>query len=103
MGKGGGESESFVFIRDPQYAWVPCTKIGGDAKKAKVRVPQYKDEQAIICDAGSSAQGNEEEEVLLKDYNKGLLPMQNVDGGGNLKHYPDMVELPFLHEVRMIY
>jgi hypothetical protein len=101
MGKGGAgkESSSFVFIRDPVYAWIPCTKIGGDDKKARVRVPQYIDEQAIICDGGASAQGNEEEEVLLKDYNRGLLPMQNVDGGGNLKAYPDMCELPFLHEV----
>ena len=97
MGKGEG---AYVFIRDPEYAWIPCTKTGGDAKKATVRVPQYKDEQSIVCDGGVSAKTYEEEEVLLKDYHKGLLPMQNVDGGGNLKCYPDMVELPFLHEVR---
>ena len=102
MGGGGDEGTSYVFIRDPEYAWIPCTRIGGDAKKARVRVPQYSDEQSIICDGGASAKGEEEEEVLLKDYNKGVLPMQNVDGGGNLKCYPDMVELPFLHEVRSL-
>jgi myosin-5 len=105
MGKGGagGESASFVFIRDPEFAWIPCTKIGGDDKKARVRVPQYPDQQSIICDGGATAKGNEEEEVLLKDYNRGLLPMQNVDGGGNLIAYNDMCELPFLHEAALLF
>ena len=99
MGKGTGkDSESFVFIRDPEYAWIPAIKLGGDAKKAKVKVPQYPDEQSIICDCGDTAQGFEEEEVALKDYHKGVLPMQNVKGG-SLSVFEDMVELPFLHEV----
>jgi hypothetical protein len=91
--------DSFVFIRDPEYAWIPCTKTGGDATKAQVKIPQYPEEQKIICDGGASAKGSEEESVLLKDYNKGVLPMQNVDPSGNLKCFPDMVNLPFLHEV----
>lgn len=99
MGGGSGEGESFVFIRDPEYAWIPCTKIGGDANKARVKVPQYEDEQSIACDGGAGAKRWEEEEVALKDYNRGVLPMQNVDASGNLKKFPDMVNLPFLHEV----
>jgi hypothetical protein len=91
---------SYVFVRDPEYAWVPAIKTGGDAKVAQVKVPQYADEQSIVCDGGAKAKGWEEDEVELKDYNKGVLPMQNVDGGGNLKSFPDMVNLPFLHEVR---
>ena len=91
--------ESYVFVRDPEYAWVPAIKTGGDTKVAQVRVPQYADEQAIWCDGGAAAKGWEEDEVDLKDYNKGVLPMQNVDGGGKLKSFPDMVNLPFLHEV----
>ena len=98
MGKGSGESESNVFIRDPEFAWIPCVKIGGDANKAKVRVPQYPDEQSIVCDCGASAKSHQEEEVLLKNYHKGVLPMQNVKGG-QLTVFEDMVELPFLHEV----
>ena len=98
MGGGSGEKTSFVFIRDPEYAWIPCTKIGGDAKKAIVKVPQYPNEQAMICDGGAGAKGSEEEEVLLNDYNRGVLPMQNVKGGA-MSVYEDMVELPFLHEV----
>jgi hypothetical protein len=89
-----------VFIRDPEYAWIPALKTGENATKAQVKVPQYKDEQAISCDGGAGATGWEETEVPLKDYNKGLLPAQNVDGAGNLRSFPDMVKLTFLHEVR---
>lgn len=100
MGGGSGDKKtSYVFIRDPEYAWIPCTKIGGDSNKALVKIPQYPDEQSIICDGGAGAKGYEEEEVLLKDYNRGVLPMQNVDPSGCLKPFADMVELPFLHEV----
>lgn len=100
MGRGSGEGQtSFVFIRDPEFAWIPCTKIGGDSKKARVKVPQYPDEQSILCDGGAGAKSYEEEEVNLSDYNRGVLPMQNVDPSGCLKSFPDMVELPFLHEV----
>lgn len=100
MGGGSGDKTSFVFIRDPEHAWIPCQKIGGDANKALVKVPQYRDEQSMICDGGAGAKEWEEEEVLLKDYNRGVLPMQNVDPSGCLKPFADMVELPFLHEVR---
>lgn len=89
----------YVFIRDPEYAWVPAIKLGGDATKALVKVPSYPTEQKILCDGGAGAKEWTEDEVELKDYNKGVLPMQNVDGSGNLKPYADMVELPFLHEV----
>ena len=96
MGEG---KTSYVFIRDPEYAWIPAVKLGGNDKTATVKIPQYPDEQATICDGGVTAKGWEEEEVSLKDYNKGVLPMQNVDPNGHLKAYPDMVNLPFLHEV----
>jgi hypothetical protein len=66
-----------------------------------VKVPQYPDEQSIWCDGGKKAKGYEEYEVPLSDYNKGVLPMQNVNGSGDLKPFPDMVNLPFLHEVRV--
>jgi hypothetical protein len=55
----------------------------------------------IVCDGGAGAIGWEEMEVPLKDYNKGLLPAQNVDGGGMLKPFADMVKLTYLHEVRL--
>ena len=100
MGKGSGEDKtSYVFIRDPEFAWIPAIKTSDNGKTAKVKVPQYPDEQLIICDGGASAKGWEEDEVKLDDYNRGVLPMQNVDGAGCLRVFPDMVELPFLHEV----
>ena len=64
-----------------------------------MRVPQYASEQAIACDGGKAARGWEEDEVPLKDYNRGVLPMQNVNANGELRAFPDMVNLPFLHEV----
>lgn len=90
---------AYVFIRDPEYVWIPAIKESTTDKTAVVRIPQYASEQATICDGGATAQGWEEEEVPLKEYNRGVLPMQNVDQNGFLKSYPDMVNLPFLHEV----
>lgn len=94
------QKSAYVFIRDPEYAWIPAIKESSTDRSAVVRVPQYASEQATVCDAGATAQGWEEEEVPLKEYNRGVLPMQNVDQNGFLKSYPDMVNLPFLHEVR---
>lgn len=99
MGKGGGPKSSYVFIRDPEYAWIPCTQLSNDGKTAEVSIPQYEDEQSIICDGGATATGTEEATVPVKDYNKGLLPLQNVDGAGHLRPFADMVQLTFLHEV----
>ncbi|KAL3943174.1 MAG: hypothetical protein SGARI_000030 [Bacillariaceae sp.] len=78
------------FIRDPEYAWLPAIKTGSDGTNAQVRVPQYATEQAIACDAGKAAKGWEEDEVPLKDYNRGVLPMQNVNANGELRAFPDM-------------
>jgi hypothetical protein len=99
MGKDKDEESSFVFIRDPEYAWIPAVKKGDNGKQAQVSVPQYPDEQSIICDGGQSAKKFEDDVVDLKEYNRGLLPMQNVNASGQMKCFPDMVELPFLHEV----
>ena len=73
--------------------------IDDNGRTADVEIPQYKDEQSMICDGGKKAVKWIEAEVDLSDYNKGVLPMQNVDEAGNMKCYADMVELPFLHEV----
>jgi myosin-5 len=100
---GKDEATSFVFIRDPEYAWVPATKKSDNGKQAQVSVPQYPDEQSIICDGGQSAKKYEDDVVELKEYNRGLLPMQNCDASGRTKVFPDMVELPFLHEAAILY
>lgn len=96
---GGDQKSSYVFIRDPEYAWIPAVKESATDKTAIVRVPQYADETSTICDGGATAKSWVDDEVDLKDYNRGVLPMQNVDQNGHLKSFPDMVNLPFLHEV----
>lgn len=95
----GERKTQYVFIRDPEFAWLPAIKEGNDSQNAQVKVPQYKDEQAIVCDGGKTAKGWEQDEVPLSEYNKGVLPMQNVNAQGELRAFPDMVNLPFLHEV----
>lgn len=94
-----GKKEAFVFLKDPENAWIPAKLIKQSGKVADVQIPEYKDEQSTVCDGGKTAKRWIEAEVDLTDYAKGVLPMQNVDEAGNLKCFADMVELPFLHEV----
>lgn len=94
-----GKKQAFVFLKDPENAWIPAKLLDQNAKTADVQIPQYADEQSTICDGGKTAKKWIEAEVDLSDYNKGVLPMQNVDESGHMKCFPDMVELPFLHEV----
>jgi len=101
MGKEG--KSSFVFLKDPEYAWIPAKLIRSSGNVADVEIPEYADEQSTICDGGRSAKKMIDAEVDLSDYNQGVLPMQNVDEHGRMKCYPDMVELPFLHEAAILY
>jgi len=96
----GEKKKSLVFVKDPEHAWVPATLISQEGDKAKVSVPTYKDEQSMICDGGRSAKESEERVVKLKDYPNKVLPLQNVDGNNNMPEFADMVQLPYLHEVR---
>jgi hypothetical protein len=98
MGKKG----AFVFLKDPEYAWIPAKLLKSSGNVADVQIPQYKDEQYTICDGGKGAKSWIEAEVDLSDYAKGVLPMQNVDEAGNMTCFADMVNLPFLHEVSEI-
>jgi hypothetical protein len=98
--KSTGKKGAFVFLKDPENAWIPAKLVRQSGNVADVQIPQYSDEQSTICDGGKSAQRWIEAEVDLSDYAKGVLPMQNVDENGMAQAFPDMVELPFLHEVR---
>lgn len=91
--------DSFVYVKHPEFAWVPATLVDTTGDKAKVVVPQYKDEQAIKSDGGRGAKSQEEQVVNLKDYPHKVLPLQNVDNNGQLLAFSDMVQLPYLHEV----
>lgn len=100
---GKKEGKSFVFLKDPEYAWIPAKLIRSSGNVADVEIPEYKDEQSTICDGGRTASKMIDAEVDLSDYNQGVLPMQNVNENGTMKVYPDMVELPFLHEAAILY
>jgi hypothetical protein len=51
-------------------------------------------------DGGRNAKKGQQQTIDLKEYPSKVLPLQNVDHNGNLTAYPDMVRLPYLHEVR---
>lgn len=94
------KNHSFVYVESKDYAWVPATLINTQGNKAHVEIPDYPNEQSIICDGGKSAKSKKEEWVDLKKYPNNVLPLQNVSAQGDLIEFPDMVEIPFLHEVR---
>jgi hypothetical protein len=63
-------------------------------------IPQSATEQAITSDGGRTAKRLEKQLHDLSPYPNHALPLQNVDTEGRLKEVEDMVDLPFLHEVR---
>jgi hypothetical protein len=107
MGKNGGDDDekqqSNVYIMDPDFGWRPAVLEGEQGDFAIVSVPEYKDEQSMACDGGRLAKSFEKFKVNLRDYPHRVLPLQNVDANACLVEYPDMVRLPYLHEVRRPY
>ena len=95
------KNHTYVYIMDKEYAWIPATLLNTEGGKAHVEVPQYSDEQSIICDGGASAKSKSKQTVTLAKYPNKVLPLQNVTAKGDLIEYPDMVEIPFLHEVSL--
>ena len=91
----------YVYIRSKDNAWVPGRLTESDGKSATVVVQKYKNEQEMIQNSSkTSGITVDHVEVNLKEYENGLLPLQNVDDRGRLSDYEDMVNLPYLHEVR---
>lgn len=95
---------TFVYVRDPEHAWLPATLLDytNNNTEANVSVPAYETEQGIMDVTSSTASMSKAKEqvIALQDYDHQVLPLQNVDGKGLLQEYPDMVQLPYLHEVR---
>ena len=100
--KGGGSTATSnnVYVLDKDFAWIPARLIEQAGDVAKVSIPSYPSEEKILCDGGQGATSWREESVKLKFYPGKALPLQNVDKAGNLLEKEDMVDLPFLHEVR---
>lgn len=92
-----------VYIRSEEYAWIPARVVDiVDHDIANVSLPLYKDEQLIQSDGGKKAIKFDRLAVKLTDYANKALPLQNVDENGMLNEVEDMVDLPFLHEVRYL-
>ena len=101
MGKDDDKKQaSHVFIMDPEFGWRPAKMLSQLGDYAIVEVPIYKNEESMTCDGGRAAKETEKLKVNLKDYAHKVLPLQNVDANANLTEFPDMVRLPYLHEVR---
>ncbi len=96
-------SDSHVYVRSKEHHWVPA-RVVGDAADATdrlvVSVPRYTNEQSILSDGGKGATSYERLTIDLNDYPNKVLPLQNVNEIGFLNEEGDMVDLPFLHEVR---
>jgi hypothetical protein len=91
----------FVYIRSKEHGWIPGRVLESDNTCATVVVQQYKDEAEMIQNSPKTSGITVRQQVVrYKDYDNGVLPMQNVDDRGKLGDYEDMVNLPYLHEVR---
>ena len=93
-------SDSHVYVQCKKHHWVPARIVEKRKDSAVVSVPQYRDEQSILSDAGKGALKYVRKTVKLSSYTNAVLPLQNVDEMGWLDEEKDMVNLPFLHEVR---
>jgi hypothetical protein len=90
-----------VYIRCDAEGWIPALQVKVH-KKAK---------QAVVMSLGSAKlkkkgthgdpQQQQQITIDLTEYADHVLPLQNVDDtGARLVEYSDMVDLPYLHEVR---
>ena len=96
------QTSNHVYILHPTHSWIPARVL---EKKSNteflLNIPEYANEQAIASDGGRSAKGFEKQVHDITKYPNNALPLQNVDAEGRLKEVEDMVDLPFLHEVRL--
>ena len=94
------KTANHVYILDEENSWVPAQVLERPSStSAVVSVPQYANQQQIVCDGGRTARRFVKQNVDLTKYPNNALPLQNVDAEGRLQVVEDMVDLPFLHEV----
>jgi hypothetical protein len=94
------KTANHVYILDPENSWIPAQVVEQKSStQAIVSIPQYSNQQVIVCDGGRTAKRFVKDTVDLAKYSNQALPLQNVDPEGRLQVVEDMVDLPFLHEV----
>jgi len=91
----GEKAGQDVFVRDKELAWVPARLLDMSGDSANISVATYLDELDIVM-GGAGANKWVDKTVKMKDYKEfgGQLPLANN------KVLDDMVDLPYLHEVR---
>ena len=103
-----------VYIRSTDHIWVPALQVQHNAttNEAIVLVSKYKNEHDMLLQSirpmekrntkkPSQTTTTTKMTIPLKEYTNHVLPMQNTNANtGYLEEYKDMVDLPFLHEVR---
>jgi len=92
-----------VYLRSADHSWIPALQVHSANGKATVAVRRkIKSEQELMGAAKTIKETTHEQKVVdLSSYPNGVLPMQNVNMNGHIEDYKDMVELPFMHEVRV--
>lgn len=102
------QTSNRVYVKSDDHGWVPAklASHSDDNSTITVILRNYADETHIQSDGDKPSKyvkGSKEVVVKLADYDGGVLPLQNVDEDGVLREVCDMVDLPFLHEVRVKY
>ena len=118
--QGAGEYASIgahhVYIKHDDHGWVPARLVSLDKQKqeATVTVEEYPDEQAMLMTSALAGRRSGEPEekgeehasntfvVDISSYAGSFLPPQNVNDEGELEEFKDMVDMPCLHEVRLV-
>jgi hypothetical protein len=100
----------FVYVRCTQNAWVPARVLStvtdpatGIPETAVVQLlPWHSGADGVSSNASDlHAAQSQRQTVALDDYPHRSLPLQNLQGSdGTLRVVADLVDLPFLHEVR---
>jgi hypothetical protein len=104
MGREKNPKITPVYLKSANHTWVPALQLKVHNGKATVGVPKFNNGESdmMTCAKASKTFPYHDNQIVdLKDYPNGILPMQNVDSNGNLEEYKDMVDLPFMHEVRI--
>jgi hypothetical protein len=92
-----------VYLRSNEHEWIPALQLKSADGKATVAVPRFNNERDMLNCAKASKhfKYHDNQTVNLNEYVNNVLPMANVDSSGNPDEYKDMVNLPFMHEVRV--
>ena len=100
-----GESKiTHVYLPSAEHGWLPALQLKSSDNKATVAVPKFRKEDDLLTCTRTDRWHyyyQDNQIVDLAKFPNNVLPMQNVDHNGNLVEYKDMVELPFMHEVRI--